>query len=249
VGAVAPFLHENRVPGFAAGGLIGHYSGDAAGLKPWSRHNLKVSAAQITAGIGGALAAAFRHAVSALSSVGDTGARSGNAALAQRFAASILPRGWSFPALLSLWNQESGWNAYAVNASSGAYGIPQSLGHGHPYNLGDYKAQIIWGLNYIAGRYGSSQAAWGHEQAFNWYGSGLHGWVNSPTLIGVGERGRERVDITPAGGGHSGDGGRVVLEIRSGGTRLDDAIVEIIRQAVKVRGGGNVQVALGRRGA
>jgi hypothetical protein len=57
------------------------------------------------------------------------------------------------------------------------------------------------------------------------------------------------VDITPAGGGHSGDGGRVVLEIRSGGTRLDDAIVEIIRQAVKVRGGGNVQVALGRRGA
>jgi hypothetical protein len=41
----------------------------------------------------------------------------------------------------------------------------------------------------------------------------------------------------------------VVLEIRSGGTRLDDAIVEIIRQAVKVRGGGNVQVALGRRGA
>ena len=41
----------------------------------------------------------------------------------------------------------------------------------------------------------------------------------------------------------------VVLEVRSSGSRLDDAIVEIIRQAVKVRGGGNVQVALGRRGA
>ena len=89
----------------------------------------------------------------------DTGARSGSARLAQSFAASVLPRGWSFPALLlSLWNQESGWNAYAVNPSSGAYGIPQSLGHGHPYNLGDYKAQIMWGINYIAGRYGSSQA-------------------------------------------------------------------------------------------
>jgi SLT domain-containing protein len=130
----------------------------------------------------------------------DTGARSGNAALAQSFAASILPRGWSFPALLSLWNQESGWSAYAVNKSSGAYGIPQSLGHGHPYNLGDYKAQVMWGINYIAGRYGNSQNAWAHEQAFNWYGSGLSGGIfNRPTLIGVGERGPERVDITPAG--------------------------------------------------
>jgi hypothetical protein len=192
---------------------------------------------------------AANAARSSVSGFADTGARSGNAALAQSFAASILPRGWSFPALLSLWNQESGWNAYAVNPSSGAYGIPQSLGHGHPYNLGDYKAQIAWGLNYIAGRYGNSQAAWAHEQAFNWYGSGFHGWFDKPTLIGVGERGRERVDISPARPERGSGSGHVVLEIRSGGSRLDDAIVEIIRQAVKVRGGGNVQIALGRRGA
>jgi hypothetical protein len=135
----------------------------------------------------------------------DTGARSGSAAIAQSFARSILPRGWSFPALLSLWNQESGWSAYAVNQSSGAYGIPQSLGHGHPYNLGDYKAQIMWGLNYIAGRYGNSQNAWAHEQAFNWYGRGLTGGIfTRPTLIGVGERGPERVDITPGTGGGGG---------------------------------------------
>ena len=63
----------------------------------------------------------------------------------------------AWPDLIKLWNQESGWSAYAVNPSSGAYGIPQSLGHGHPYNLGDYKAQIEWGINYIAGRYGNSQ--------------------------------------------------------------------------------------------
>lgn len=71
--------------------------------------------------------------------------------------------------LVSLWNQESGWNANAVNPSSGAYGIPQALGHGHPYNLGDYKAQIRWGLSYIAGRYGNPAGAWAHERANNWY--------------------------------------------------------------------------------
>jgi hypothetical protein len=106
----------------------------------------------------------------------DTGARSASAALAQAYARSILGNyGWGasqFPPLLSLWNQESGWSAYAVNQSSGAYGIPQSLGHGHPYNLGDYKAQILWGLNYILGRYGSPAAAWGHEVANNWYDKG-----------------------------------------------------------------------------
>jgi hypothetical protein len=114
------------------------------------------------------LQSAFRSSVK----FADTGARSGSAQLAQSFAASVLPRGWSFSDLLALWNQESGWNAYAVNASSGAYGIPQSLGHGHPYNLGDYKAQIMWGINYIAGRYGNSQGAWQHERSFNWYDRG-----------------------------------------------------------------------------
>lgn len=106
----------------------------------------------------------------------DTGARSGSAALAQAYAASIIGNyGWGanqMSSLIPLWNQESGWNAYAVNPSSGAYGIPQSLGHGHPYNLGDYKAQILWGLSYIAGRYGSPAAAEAHELAAGWYDRG-----------------------------------------------------------------------------
>jgi phage-related minor tail protein len=41
-------------------------------------------------------------------------------------------------------------------------------------------------------------------------------------------------------------GGRMVLEIRSGGSRLDDALVEILRRSVRTAAGGNVQVALGR---
>jgi uncharacterized membrane protein len=143
---------------------------------------------------------AANAARSATSGFADTGARSGSAALAQSFAASVLPRGWSFADLLALWNQESGWNAYAVNPSSGAYGIPQSLGHGHPYNLGDYKAQIMWGLNYIAGRYYNSQGAWAHEQAFGWYDRG--GWLPTGLSLALNTTGRpERV----GGGGGGGD--------------------------------------------
>lgn len=100
----------------------------------------------------------------------------GNAAVAQAYALSQLGSfGWGsdqMPPLIKLWNQESGWNANAVNPSSGAYGIPQSLGHGHPYDLGDYANQIQWGLNYIRGRYGSPGAAWAHEMSNNWYDQG-----------------------------------------------------------------------------
>ena len=94
---------------------------------------------------------------------GVTGAFTHSAAVAQAYARSLLSQyHWSqsqMGPLIALWNQESGWNPYAVNPSSGAYGIPQSLGHGHPYNLGDYKNQIIWGLNYIRATYGSP--GWG----------------------------------------------------------------------------------------
>jgi hypothetical protein len=105
---------------------------------------------------------------------GDTGAHGGTAAQNQQIAKMLAaPYGWStgsnWDSLVKLWNQESGWNANAVNKSSGAYGIPQALGKGHPFNLGDASAQIAWGLNYIKGRYGSPDAAWAHEVAHNWY--------------------------------------------------------------------------------
>lgn len=53
-------------------------------------------------------------------------------------------------------------------------------------------------------------------------------------LLQAGER------VTPAG--RSGD--RMVLEVHSGGSRLDDLLVELLSRAVRVRG-GNVQVVLG----
>ncbi|NLW13117.1 MAG: hypothetical protein GX037_01060 [Trueperella sp.] len=79
---------------------------------------------------------------------------------------------WS--CLDSLWQRESNWNHTAMNSSSGAYGIPQSLPGSKMATAGaDWQTnpatQIRWGLGYIQGRYGSPCAAWGHSQARGWY--------------------------------------------------------------------------------
>jgi hypothetical protein len=73
--------------------------------------------------------------------------------------------------LVQLWDRESGWDPYAVNPNSGAAGIPQALPavHGHPYALGDWRAQIWWGHRYILRRYGDPCTALSHENAKGWY--------------------------------------------------------------------------------
>lgn len=147
----------------------------------------------------------------------------------------MMQMGWGaneWPALKSLWTQESGFSETARNPSSGAYGIPQSLpaskmgpaaqGSG----AGAARAQIGWGLRYIRGRYGSPSAAWAHEQAHNWYSFGGRtpgiqwgGWhgnggsftAHRPTIIGVGERGAERVTVRPKSGGPGGGRHRPIL--------------------------------------
>ncbi len=85
--------------------------------------------------------------------------------------------GWSsgqFGCLQSLWSAESGWNVYASNPSSGAYGIPQALPGSKMASAGpnwqtNAATQIRWGLGYIQGLYGSPCGAWAHEQANGWY--------------------------------------------------------------------------------
>jgi hypothetical protein len=85
--------------------------------------------------------------------------------------------GWSssqFSCLDSLWNEESGWNVYATNPSSGAYGIPQALPGSKMASAGpdwqaDAATQIRWGLTYIQSLYGSPCGAWAHEEADGWY--------------------------------------------------------------------------------
>lgn len=97
---------------------------------------------------------------------------------AQAIAATqVAARGWGtaeYTCLVQLWQRESGWRVNAYNASSGAYGIPQSLPGSKMQSAGDDwqtnpATQITWGLGYIASRYGTPCGAWAHSEEHNWY--------------------------------------------------------------------------------
>jgi hypothetical protein len=79
-----------------------------------------------------------------------------------------------FACLDRLWEKESGWNPFAENKNSGAYGIPQSLPGDKMKSKGDdwqinYKTQIDWGLEYIDKRYGDACRALSHQNSKGWY--------------------------------------------------------------------------------
>ncbi|WKK71555.1 hypothetical protein Q0F99_19875 [Rathayibacter oskolensis] len=100
---------------------------------------------------------------------------------AQAYARSVLGNhGWGQDqmdsCLIPLWNGESGWRWNALNRSSGAYGIPQSLPASKMASYGsDYQTnaatQIDWGLAYIKSVYGSPCTAWSkwNSRSPHWY--------------------------------------------------------------------------------
>ncbi len=86
-------------------------------------------------------------------------------------------RGWDYSqysCLVKLWERESNWRWNALNRSSGAYGIPQSLPGNKMASAGaDWRTnpetQVRWGLGYIDGRYGSPCSALAHSDRRGWY--------------------------------------------------------------------------------
>jgi resuscitation-promoting factor RpfB len=79
---------------------------------------------------------------------------------------------WKY--LVWLWIRESGWNPYASNPYSGAYGIPQALPGSKMASAGpnwrtNARTQILWGMHYIKVRYGTPYHAWRHELVYGWY--------------------------------------------------------------------------------
>ena len=148
-------------------------------------------AAQAAAQAAAARAAAQAAAAAAAAPTPSGGASSGNdypstdgvavdPAAAQAYARSVLGNyGWGddqFGCLVSLWTQESGWRANALNASSGAYGIPQALPASKLAAAGadwrtNAQTQVNWGLAYIKSSYGTPCGAWDHEMSVNphWY--------------------------------------------------------------------------------
>jgi len=163
-------------------------------------------------------AAAAAKAVSGALGSGGVSNASGVAALKSAAA----KHGWTsaaeWAALNNVEMREAGYSLTATNPSSGAYGMAQFIGGAGEYaqyggNSTTYAGQATAMANYIAQRYGDPIAAWAHEQAYGWYGSGLDAMFSRPTLIGVGERGPERVQVTPSRGGSSQD--PLVAELRA----------------------------------
>ncbi len=79
-----------------------------------------------------------------------------------------------FTCLDPLWRHESSWQVTALNAGTGAYGIPQAMPGSKMASAGadwktSAKTQIKWGLQYIKGTYGSPCGAWKHWQSAGWY--------------------------------------------------------------------------------
>jgi phage-related protein len=132
----------------------------------------------------------------------------GDAAANKALARRIFPWPASmWPAFDYLEMREAGYNRFARNPSSGAYGIPQAL---PPTKMpfaaqaagGSHAgAQLSWMFSYIRSVYGNPVNAAAHERAFNWYGHG--GTFRAGQLIGVGDRGPELVSFNRAGRVHS----------------------------------------------
>lgn len=158
-----------------------------------SAKNLPMSALKALGGLGGDI-------LGLLGLGGGGGGSSANQKIGATLAAL---RGWTGPqwaALKNLWTGESGWNERALNRSSGAYGIPQSLPASKMASAGpDWKTnpatQIKWGLNYIASRYGNplnAYSAW-LSRSPHWYAKGTGGAARG--LAWVGEKGPELVNF------------------------------------------------------
>lgn len=243
----APLLRAMGVPGFDSGGLVGMPTWAVGGLSgligpdmgakiqaqmndvinTW--HTLPPSGPGIPLPVGGP----------------GGGSPAQNVALAQRIS------GWTggeFQDLVFLWTRESGWNQFARNPSSGAYGIPQAL---PPSKMGpaanppqsNVLAQETWGFDYIRQRYGSPSAAWAHELQFNWYDKG--GWL--PPGLSLAYNGTGRNEFIPSPNSNYMSGMPVVLEMIPGAqSEFDRFMVSWIKNYVRTRGGGNVQIAFGK---
>ena len=214
-------VNEGRaVIRYASGGLIsgGSLAGaqsavaGAAGTDSAAEMRANVSAvlAKIKAGVAASQAAGAGIRSTALG--GDQGA---NRALAR----SMFPWPASmWPSYVNLEMAEAGFNRFARNPSSGAYGIPQAL----PPTKMPFAAQaaggshagpqIAWMYNYIAGRYGNPVNAWAHEVASHWYAKGgrVPGYASGGT---VASKGRAWLNAWQAkhGGGYGAAWGPVVV--------------------------------------
>lgn len=87
-------------------------------------------------------------------------------------AAGIAESDW--PYVDYIISHESGWDPNAINASSGAHGLPQALPGGKMASAGEDWAtnpvtQLKWASGYAVSRYGSWAAAYNAWRSQNWW--------------------------------------------------------------------------------
>jgi hypothetical protein len=249
----AGILRMMGVPGMSSGGVTGSYSGGVPGVTPWlvsmdnaTLHSLEAATARATA-------AAFKSTGTGIgvgAPMPGGGSPLANAHLFQKMF-PMWASGANWDATNYVAMAESGWNQFADNPTSGAYGIPQALPFtkmpkaAWPSWAGGSSSpgtQDAWFGFYMANAYGGPRGAAAHEAAYHWYGDGVRGAVfNKPTMIGVGDGGPERVDVSPVGRG----GATVVLELAHGAGDFDRFMAKWIKKYVRVKGSGEVQTAFG----
>jgi hypothetical protein len=239
---------RGQIPGFAAGGVVGSYAGNPAGLGPWARGELNATANAVVQSTAQAIIAGIRSAAAG-SGFGGAGGPGGGAPAANAALARSLYQALLTPASWAAWNyvamRESGWNQFARNPSSGAYGIPQALPEsklpfaGQAAGGSNPMAQIGWMWNYMATRYGGPVGAAAHEAAFNWYDTG-YGVL--PPGLSLSWNGTGRPEpLVPRRSGSTPP--KIVLEFRSGTSDIERAMISFLKKYVQVAGGGDARVA------
>lgn len=191
------------------------------------------------------VAAAARNAMRMSGSGALGGDQAANEALARRmfpFPASM------WPAFVNLVMAESGFNRFADNPSSGAYGIAQALPAtkypfaGQAAGGSHAGAQLAWMFDYIRSVYGNPVNAWGHEMAFHWYDKG--GYLPTGLSLALNRTGVPERVIAPGQ-----EKQHVVVEWRGGPSgKLEAALWNWLQRNVRLKGGGSAQLALGTSG-
>ncbi|MBF6063661.1 transglycosylase SLT domain-containing protein [Nocardia terpenica] len=94
--------------------------------------------------------------------------------LPPKIAARIIVPPDQYDSFDNIITRESGWNTFAINPASGAYGLGQALPpqkmatHGLDWPVNPV-TQIRWAYDYMNQRYGSPNGAWAFWQAHGWY--------------------------------------------------------------------------------
>jgi len=219
---------RGSLPGFASGGQVSGPLTAPFVSGMYSSFQNRMTGAEVSAmraslkiAEAAAVAAAKAAASAGVSGAGPVGGdAAANKALARRMFPWNIYTQWG--AFDTLEMHEAGYNRFARNRASGAYGIPQAL----PPTKMPFAAQaaggshagpqLSWMFNYIRQRYGTPANAWAqyyaHPGGVGWYAKGglVPGFASGGT---VGQQGAAylRAWRTRHGGGFGAAHGPVVL--------------------------------------